>query len=575
MDDLQLLGWFATERSEAAFAELVRRHLDMVYATALRRVGGDRQLAEDVAQNVFADLARKAATLDGRTMLAGWLHRGARFASSQVVRTERRRKTHEQEAWAMNEFNGTAATDWERLRPLIDDAMEQLNEVEREVILLRYFEHRPLADVGAKFSLSPDAARMRLDRALDKLQSLLAKRGIVSTAAALVTTFASQAGATAPAGLAAAVMAGVFGGAAAVGVVGAGATKAAPLALGKGLVVGIGGAVAAGVALLVTLQVTHERTAAETGSVAPPAVMTASPAETPLTGAVESGRGETPARGGVPPAREAPPKAPRKGNANVDSFTERLDRLVGGLSAEQKAAARTVFAAQEAALRAFSSAEERLEKGTGVRQQARTEIRALLTPTQQRIYDAAPQRLGGASPLDPAGFMAHLDGVVGLTQGQMLHAAALYQKQVEALQALSAEERVGVKGRELGQRLNGQLRELLTPEQQRKLAASPGGTEDVVEQAEVVAWIKSSPAITARLGAVKVVVAVDQSVATSLIYEQVLKKEGACTYEVRGASGTETLTVTWERATATATAAVRVVKVENGKGEVIAGAPER
>ena len=63
-DDSELLRRYAEARSQDAFAELVQRHLTLVYSTALRQAGGDAHLAQDVTQMVFTDLARKAAALD-------------------------------------------------------------------------------------------------------------------------------------------------------------------------------------------------------------------------------------------------------------------------------------------------------------------------------------------------------------------------------------------------------------------------------------------------------------------------------------------------------------------------------
>jgi RNA polymerase sigma factor (sigma-70 family) len=210
-DDSQLLRQYVEERSEPAFTELVNRHVNLVYYAALRRVGGDTHLADDVTQSVFADLARKAPSLMTRAVLAGWLHTSTRFAAAQTVRSEQRRRTHEQEARTMHELHAEPETNWEQLRPVIDEALDELNDTEREALLLRFFENRQLAEIGARFALSPDAARMRVDRALNKLRDLLAKRGIASTAAALAAVFASQSGLAAPAGLVARVVANVLG----------------------------------------------------------------------------------------------------------------------------------------------------------------------------------------------------------------------------------------------------------------------------------------------------------------------------------------------------------------------------
>lgn len=209
-DDAELLRDYAEAHSEQAFTALVQRHVNVVYFAALRRVGGDAHLADDVTQKVFADLARKASSLKERAVITGWLYTSTRFAAAQAVRSERRRKIHEQEAHTMHELHSAPEPDWNTLRPIIDEAMDELNERDREVVLLRFFENRPLAEVGAKFSLSPDAARMRVDRALEKLRGLLARRGIASSSAALAAAFVTQSAVAAPAGLVVKIVSGAL-----------------------------------------------------------------------------------------------------------------------------------------------------------------------------------------------------------------------------------------------------------------------------------------------------------------------------------------------------------------------------
>lgn len=222
-DDSDLLRRYTEEKSEAAFAELVRRYLDLVYAVALRKVGGDAHLAEDVAQQVFADLAKKAAALARHPVLTGWLFTSAHYAATQVVRAEQRRRVREAKAHAMSEIEreAEAAPDWDRLRPLLDDLVHELNERDREAVLLRYFEGRSLAEVGERLEVSAEGARSRVDRAVEKLRATLARRGVRSTAAALGLALAGQVGVAAPAGLAATVagaaLAGAVGGAVAMG----------------------------------------------------------------------------------------------------------------------------------------------------------------------------------------------------------------------------------------------------------------------------------------------------------------------------------------------------------------------
>jgi RNA polymerase sigma factor (sigma-70 family) len=202
--DRELLQRYHETDSEEAFAELVRRYLDLVYTAALRQVNGDAHLAQDVAQTVFSDLARKAVMLARREILSGWLYTATYFAAAKAVRTERRRFAREQEAEAMHELFQTAApdVDWDKLRSVLDDVMHELNEADRDVILMRYFENRPLADIGERLGLREDTARKRVDRALEKLRIFLLKRGI-TTAGALATMLSANAVEVAPSGLAA------------------------------------------------------------------------------------------------------------------------------------------------------------------------------------------------------------------------------------------------------------------------------------------------------------------------------------------------------------------------------------
>jgi len=216
-DDAELLREYAENGSEEAFAELVRRHLGLVYQSALRQVGGDAHLAQDVAQSVFADLARKAGSLGERKVLAGWLYTSARYAAVQAVRSEQRRRKREDAVMNLNEQASAdgEAEEWERLRPVIDDALHALGERDREAVLLRFFEGRAFTEVGAKLAVSEDAARMRVERAVEKLRGLLVRRGVTSTSAALAVALGGNAMGAVPAGLAVSVTGAVLTGSAA------------------------------------------------------------------------------------------------------------------------------------------------------------------------------------------------------------------------------------------------------------------------------------------------------------------------------------------------------------------------
>jgi RNA polymerase sigma factor (sigma-70 family) len=207
MNDDELLQRYAESRCEGSFTELVKRYVDLVYSAALRQVGGDAHLAHDVTQSVFIDLARKAGSLSGRTVLAGWLYTSAHYAAAKVVRTEQRWRAREQEANSMREISSESDVEpsWEELRPVIDEAMHELNQGERHAVLLRFFEKRQLGEVGAKLGVSEDAARKRVDRALEKLRGLLERRGVTSTSAALVVILGANTVAAAPVGMAASI----------------------------------------------------------------------------------------------------------------------------------------------------------------------------------------------------------------------------------------------------------------------------------------------------------------------------------------------------------------------------------
>jgi RNA polymerase sigma factor (sigma-70 family) len=186
--DSVLLARYAGAGDEAAFAELVRRHLGLVYHVAVRQTGGQAHVAEEVAQVVFTRLARKAGALAGHQALAGWLHTATRHVAHETLRAERRRRAREQEVAIMEENpergHGGGAV-WAELRPVIDEALGALDERDREAVLLRYFAGLSHAAVGARLAVSENAARMRVERALEKLQVQLARRGVTSTAAAL------------------------------------------------------------------------------------------------------------------------------------------------------------------------------------------------------------------------------------------------------------------------------------------------------------------------------------------------------------------------------------------------------
>jgi len=229
MDDGRLLRQYvkrgpereSQQKSQAAFSALVARHLDFVYSVCRREVG-DAALAEDVTQVVFLLLARKAPALRPGDSLTGWLFQTARFAARNARRRESVRQTREQEA-GLEMLHQTGQADdalWDRISPALNDALASLGAKDREAVLLRFAHSLSFPELGAALGTSEDAARMRLNRAVDRLRRSLTKGGVVVSGAALAVLLADRAVQSTPAACAAAA-------ASLAGSVGTGASSAA------------------------------------------------------------------------------------------------------------------------------------------------------------------------------------------------------------------------------------------------------------------------------------------------------------------------------------------------------------
>ena len=203
--DLDLLRQFARENSQDAFTEIVRRHVNLVYSAALRQVRSP-QLAEEIAQSVFADLARAAKKLNSETILTAWLYSVARRTAIDAIRKESRRQLREQIAVEMNNMNATA-NNWTQIEPLLDDAMAALDETDRSAILLRYFENKTLREVGEALGTNDDAAQKRVSRAVERLREFFSKRNVTIGASGLALIISANAVQAAPIGLAATISA--------------------------------------------------------------------------------------------------------------------------------------------------------------------------------------------------------------------------------------------------------------------------------------------------------------------------------------------------------------------------------
>ncbi len=246
--DAELLRQYAEEQSEAAFREFVQRHAGFVYASALRRLGGDTHAASDVVQEVFVSVARDVRKLAHFKHLSSWLFAATRNAALNHMRDEsrrhqRERAAHEQQV-TLAEVDDSREINWEQLRPVLDETLDDLREGDREAILLRYLENKPFAEIGERLRLNENAARMRVERALVQLRKQLARRGINSTAAGLAMVVSGYAATPVPP----AVISAATAAALAVGVP---ATVGGIGALGLGAKLAICGVVALAVVALI------------------------------------------------------------------------------------------------------------------------------------------------------------------------------------------------------------------------------------------------------------------------------------------------------------------------------------
>jgi RNA polymerase sigma factor (sigma-70 family) len=199
MSDWELLQDYWRNGSEEAFAALVNRHLDLIYSAALRQVRSP-EMAQDVTQSVFADLARSARCLKPNTVLPAWLYEVTRRTAIDLIRKESRRQSREQRVLEMTDMN-PSSSDWTNIEPLLDEAMESLRPTDRAALLLRYFQNKSLREVGQSLGLSEDGAQKRVSRATERLRHFLSKRGVTVGISGLILALAANSIQSAPAGL--------------------------------------------------------------------------------------------------------------------------------------------------------------------------------------------------------------------------------------------------------------------------------------------------------------------------------------------------------------------------------------
>lgn len=200
MEDRELLREYVENRNDAAFADLVHRHLDLVHSTALRVVR-ESQMAKDVAQSVFIQLARKAASIRQGNALPGWLYRATCYEAASAVRAEQRRRHRETQAMKWLDSGDESSSVWAAIAPLLDEAMGKLGTVEQDAVVLRFFRDRSWREVGAALGISEDAAQKRVGRALESMRTHFARQGVKVASGALGAALAAHAVQAAPAGI--------------------------------------------------------------------------------------------------------------------------------------------------------------------------------------------------------------------------------------------------------------------------------------------------------------------------------------------------------------------------------------
>ncbi len=201
LDDISLLREYVNHESEDAFAALVARHVNKVHSIALRHARNPHQAAE-ITQAVFVILARKARRLGGQVILSGWLCRTAQLTAVTFVRSETRRARREQEAYMRNPLVETDSDVWPQIEPLLDAAMAGLSEADHHALVLRFFDGKSMKEVGTALGASESAAKMRVNRAVEKLRLFFSRRDIVVSVAILTEAISANSVQSAPATLA-------------------------------------------------------------------------------------------------------------------------------------------------------------------------------------------------------------------------------------------------------------------------------------------------------------------------------------------------------------------------------------
>lgn len=207
-EDMDLVREYVRHKSERAFAELVSRHINLVYSVAFRHAQ-NVHLAQEITQAVFVLLAQKAGHLGPKTVLSAWLCRASRNIAFRTSTAQYRREKREHEAYmqSITEKSDSDSNVWKTIAPFLEAALDQLKTREYEAIVLRFFNHRSFKEVAAALGTSEDGARMRVNRSLEKMRRFFLKRGVTLSIAVIAVAIAENSIQAAPATLAKSVTA--------------------------------------------------------------------------------------------------------------------------------------------------------------------------------------------------------------------------------------------------------------------------------------------------------------------------------------------------------------------------------
>jgi RNA polymerase sigma factor (sigma-70 family) len=186
MNDWRLLQQYIDEKSEAAFGELLSRHIKMVYWTCRRELR-NAQLAEDAAQEVFLLLARKANSFYLGVSISGWLFNTSRLVCRNMSRSEYRRRRLESELMLGMDTTTNASAQWPGIERYLNDALSALSVGDRDIVLRRYVDGFSLREIAVENGTSEDAAGKRASRAIEKLRKQLTASGVVVSSDSLAS----------------------------------------------------------------------------------------------------------------------------------------------------------------------------------------------------------------------------------------------------------------------------------------------------------------------------------------------------------------------------------------------------